>query len=713
MRRWLPLLLVALLSAGALPWAGSLRPGQGNRAWIDPAGPAATALAEIEGRFGRQDGFVVALFAADVLADDAVAWQRDAAKRFAALPGVSAVDALPSALDVEIDELGAAPVPLLGRPRAEILAHPLYRNLLVAPDGRACALLLHLAPTADDAATVALAGTVSGILADLPPPAGARTVLGGLPVQQQAINRAVAADQALTVPVTVALLALLLLLVLRHPWPALLVLLATGSALAWTWASLALAGREVDALLGLLPPLVLGIGVATGLHLAWAVGNAVRAGDPDPARTALRRTIAPLGLATLTTIAGVGGLWWGAVPAVRAFAPWAALGVLLAAVFPFLWLLAAARLVPASAWAARHRGPCGDRLGERLAASATFCAGHRRTVLAATGVLFAAAAGSCMLLRADADFVHALPAGDPVRSAHQLIDERLTGVLGLDLVIDPGHPPSDDDAQRLARLGSVVRSEPSVAACLSLADLCSLLESRGDRGSTATRLADLRLGAPRVVERFVDGSALRLHARQHDGSVAEAAAAARRIADAARSEFPGARITVASGALLLDETTTRLLPAIAKGLAASLVVNSLLLLVFLRRPTLAATGLLLAAMPLVLTYAVLPPLGWPLDIGVSMIACVALGIIMDDAIHMTYALHRASDPAAAAREIGPVLTAASLALAGAFSACALGGFSYTRRFGALLALAFIVGLVVNLCLAPALLRTTRPPEDTP
>ncbi len=53
-----------------------------------------------------------------------------------------------------------------------------------------------------------------------------------------------------------------------------------------------------------------------------------------------------------------------------------------------------------------------------------------------------------------------------------------------------------------------------------------------------------------------------------------------------------------------------------------------------------------------------------------------------------------------------------MALALSFSACDLGGFTYTRRFGVLLIMAFASGLLGNLVLAPALAKILLPPLES-
>lgn len=716
LRRWLPLAVLVLATLLAVPAALRVPVAASAGGWIDRHGPAAQALAAVEARFGRQDGFVVALFAPDVLAPDCVAWQRRQGAALAALPGIAGVDSLATAQDVAVEEDGPVPVPLLDGGRDGILAHPLYAGLLVAKDGRAAALLARLRAEVDEDAAAALAVRVRALLAADPPPAGGEALLGGLPMQQAAIGRAVVADQQLTVPLTFVLLALVLVAALRDLRLVLLCLGAVAAALVWVMAALALAGRSLDALIGLLPALVLGIGVATSLHLVHAVAAAVGAGAPSPLRAALRAAAVPLVLATLTAIAGVAGLWWGAVPAVRSFAPWASLGVLLAGLAPFLFIPAAMPLLPAGAWAAVAHGWAGDRLGSALAGLAAACSRRRWTVLAGAAAAAVAAAVLCLQLRVDADFLHALPAGDPVRQAHERIDAGLTGAVGLDLLIDVGHVPTIAEVRAAGAVADGLRREPSVAHALSLADVLALVAARGDARDQAVVLADLRIGAAGVYRRLVGRSlaggealtVLRITARQRDGGIAEAAAAARRAQAAAAAAFPGTAITVASGAMLLDETTARLLPATVDSLAASKVAVVLLLLLFLRDLRLSLMAMAITLLPLLLTYAVIPALGWPLDVAVSMIACIALGMIMNDAVHITCAAARTGDPAEAMRRTGPALTAASLALAVAFAACAAGGFAYTRRFGILLGLAFVIGLAVNLLVAPALVRRRKP-----
>jgi len=728
--RFLPVLLAFIICLAPLPLVFGLKSATGNDAWINTAGPAWHDLHLVEERFGRDDGFVIGVFGPDVLAPAVLTWQAGFEQALGALPGIIRRTSLLTAQDVSVDDFGPAPMPLLPMPvsatavlgdsdRARILTHPLYGGLLIAHNGRASGILIDVAADLDQDALTALASRVRTLVQDQPPPSGTQALLGGLPVQKQAINSAVLADQRLTVPLSMAIHTLLLLILLRRPVLMAVPLLSLAGSLAWSYATVALVGRPLDAILGLLPPLVMGVAVAVALHLIYGYAAQIAAGVARPLAATLRLVTVPLVIATLTTAISVGGLWWGPVEGVRRFAPFAAMGVVLAALAPFLWLWALRPFISTSACLQLHHGFTGVRIGQAMGRIAEVCLRHRVIVLLTYALVVGLSAWLLTRVRSDADFLAALPDRDPVRVAHERIDADLTGILTLDLLIDLGHAVSDADLPALRQATVMVREDPTVAYACSLASVADLL---GTRLSAAKQpvsdnlLADLRLGAKPAWQRFVarglDGGndhLVRIMARQHDTSVSLNTAAALHLRDVVGQRFPGATVIAASPSHLLSETTDRLLPSVALTLGLALPLIAVLLFIVLRSPRLGITALVLAALPLMFTYASLPVLGWSLDIGVTMIACIALGIIMDDSIHLTCAVARQANEGseAATIAVGPVLFGATLAMSASFLACLFGQFAYTRHFGALLATVFLIGLVVNLTLAPALLAGFR------
>ena len=726
--RFLPVLLALIICLAPIPLVLGLKSATGNDAWINTAGPAWADLHRVEERFGRDDGFVIGVFGADVLSPPVLAWQASFETTLAALPGITRRTSLLTAQDVSVDEFGPSPVPLLRSDadlspdeRARILIHPLYGGLLVASSGRASGILVDVASELDQDALAALAEQVRTLMRDQPPPIGTQALLGGLPVQKQAINDAVLADQHLTVPLSMAIHTLLLLILLRRPVLMAVPLFALAGSLAWSYATVALVGRPLDAILGLLPPLVMGVAVAVALHLVYGYAAQVAAGTARPFAATLKQVTVPLLIATLTTAISVGGLWWGPVEGVRRFAPFAAAGVVLGALAPFLWLWALRPFISTAACLQLHHGFTGVPIGQVMGRIAAWCLRRRVLVLLTYGCLVGASLWLLTRVRSDADFLAALPDGDPVRVAHEHIDRDLTGILTLDLLIDLGRPVSDADLPALRQATALVQSDATVAYASSIAGVADLLSTRlaaAKQPAGDALLTDLRLGAKLAWQRFVanglDGGKdhlVRIMARQHDTRVSLNTAASARLREAVAGLFPGATVIAASPSYLLAETTDRLIPSVAWTLGFALPVIALLLFVVVRSVRLGLTALVLAGLPLVFTYASLPLIGWSLDIGVAMIACIALGIIMDDSIHLTCAVARQTGEGdaggAATIAVGPVLFGATLAMSASFLACLFGQFAYTRHFGALLATVFLIGLVVNLTLAPALLAGFR------
>lgn len=726
--RFLPVLLAFLICLAPLPLVLGLKSATGNDAWINTTGPAWHDLTLVSERFGRDDGFVIGVFADDVLAPAVLTWQAGFEQALAALPGITRRTSLLTAQDVSVDDFGPAPTSLLPASgvlsdddRARVLDHPLYSGLLVARTGRASGILIDVASELDQDAVAVLAGRVRTLMHDQPPPIGTQALLGGLPVQKQAINDAVLADQRLTVPLSMAIHTLLLLILLRRPVLMAVPLLALAGSLAWSYATVALVGRPLDAILGLLPPLVMGVAVAVALHLVYGYAAQVAAGAAHPLAATLKLVTVPLIIATLTTAISVGGLWWGPVEGVRRFAPFAAAGVVLGALAPFLWLWALRPFISTAACLQLHHGFTGVRIGQVMGRIAAACLRHRVVVLLAYAGLIGVSAWLLTRVQSDADFLAALPDRDPVRVAHERIDADLTGILTLDLLIDLGHPVSEADLPALRQATELVRHDPTVAYVCSLANVADLVANRlsaANQPASDNLFADLRLGAKPAWQRFVarglnggNDHVVRIMARQHDTLVSLNTGAAMRLRDEVSKQFPSAAVIVASPSRLLSETTERLLPSVAMTLGVALPLIAIVLFIVLRSPRLGLTALVLAGLPLVFTYASLPVLGWSLDIGVAMIACIALGIIMDDSIHLTCAVARQRGDGdaggAATIAVGPVLFGATLAMSASFLACLFGQFAYTRHFGALLATVFLIGLVVNLTLAPALLAGFR------
>jgi predicted RND superfamily exporter protein len=116
--------------------------------------------------------------------------------------------------------------------------------------------------------------------------------------------------------------------------------------------------------------------------------------------------------------------------------------------------------------------------------------------------------------------------------------------------------------------------------------------------------------------------------------------------------------------------------------------------------------------PLVVVFGAMGFMGIPIDIGVMMTSCVALGVAVDDTIHFTtwfreglsVGLSRQAATVMAYRRVGSSMMQTTLVCGFGMFVFALSTFAPTMRFGVMMLVMLLVALVGDLVYLPALLN---------
>jgi len=180
-------------------------------------------------------------------------------------------------------------------------------------------------------------------------------------------------------------------------------------------------------------------------------------------------------------------------------------------------------------------------------------------------------------------------------------------------------------------------------------------------------------------------------------------------------EPAGARLVVTGTTVLWASMDTRVIETqVQSALIVSAAILIVLLLMFgsLR---LAVLGWLVSVFPIALILGAMGLLGVTLDMATVLIAGIALGIAVDDTIHLVFAFrdetragndaHTAADRALAC--VGPRLVLTSIILVGGFGALAVSDFVPTAHFGIFSSLTIVAALVMDLTVLPLALRLGR------
>jgi predicted RND superfamily exporter protein len=689
--------LLAVVLALALP---RLRVGFRIDGFFRSEDPALQrAMAHYDGAFDMPDRLL--LFAwreADPFAADALARLREFAAAAARHEVVERVLTLAN-----------APLPGARGDPAAIAASATWRHLFVARQGDAVAGVLLLRVDYRSAELPPLFADLRAAAAA----AGRELQLCGIPYHTFASRDLVRRDMARFLPIGTAVSALLLFWLVPHFVLALLALAVVPLTLVSTLGVMAWCGIGITMLTSTLPTLLLCMSVADGVHF---VGRFVeeRDRDGDP-RAAAARTFAamfvPCLMTSLTTIVGFASLCTADLVDLRWLGLFAALGM----VFAFVFTMAV--LPAALSWV---RSPVGRRpLDPARAVVAIARASQRlrpRVWLALFAVAGVASAFGATRVVTDHKLTADLWPDSDVMRQLRFYEERFVGVIPAEVVVDAPRGFGPAARAELAAFCNAVEALDGVSRTLSIADALA------DGVPPLALPALVAMGALPVRLLARDGRQARVVVFRGDhGTAAWQAFAAAVAAAAARCTVIQPRL--AGVQMVGTAQVLRMTEDLKWSFAGSIVL--ILLLVWLQCRSVRLAGIAMAAclLPMLAVLAWMAAAGVTLRPLTVIAFCVALGLMIDDSIHLvarwqeerragrTGATAVDATLAAAGR---PVVVTTLLLLVG-FATILGSGFRGTFTFGLLVLVALSGALVASLWMLPALLRAADrgvPGQDT-
>lgn len=190
------------------------------------------------------------------------------------------------------------------------------------------------------------------------------------------------------------------------------------------------------------------------------------------------------------------------------------------------------------------------------------------------------------------------------------------------------------------------------------------------------------------------------------GPLVAAAAAALEVAPPLETVFTGGvPLVISAQAELLDSL-------VESSVTAFLTIGGVLAL-FFRNLSIGLLAMVPNLFPLAIVFGAMGWLGWPLDVGGMMTASIALGIAVDDTVHLLSWFRRLGDDGLAVREridgaldrVAVPMIRSAMVLGLAFAVFGFCGFKPISQFGTLLATLLGVALVGDLVQTPAILAS--------
>jgi len=549
---------------------------------------------------------------------------------------------------------------------------------------------------------------------------GMRIELTGTPVITARYLDALERDQVRLLPAALGLLFLLTLVVSGTLIGTLLFFISVVPAGVVTLGIMALAGVRISSLLSVLPVILVVVGVADSIHLLTPLADGRGSSGKDALAGTFGRLWLPCLLTSLTTALGFLSLVATGIPMVVEFAWVTACGILLT------WIMSMTLFPALLSWMP-PKGP--SRMSVRTAPLlGTFLAiitRHRRAVLVACGLLVVAGALTWRPLSATVYMVDDLDAGHPVSRPLRDLEAAGFGLFQVNLVIrSPGGrlftPANRDWLRAFSRFAA---ARDGVARVLGPGELLDRLQQEIPvTVEDWEPLLQTETGR-RALAGFYNGEVRAAQVLLFTGDLGTARTGAllHRLQDWISRNPPPFEAFFTGTTVVAHRSFAAFTAGFWRSLAAALVLIWLVLLAASRRPLGAALLLLPSLLALAACLWVAGRLGWRLTPSVVLVFSVALGLIVDNSIHLVGGLLQARreglDPAAALRRAvtgpGVAVVLSSIVIAGGFAVLALSAFRSIAGLGILLALASLFSLVCNLVLLPALWHRPAPGSPTP
>lgn len=555
-------------------------------------------------------------------------------------------------------------------------------------------------------------------------------------------------DSATLVPTMLLVILVFITLMLRSFLSVLATLVVIIGAIVATLGIVGWAGMFLHVASVNVPTLIMTLAVADCVHVIASMRHFMRQGMPKA--QAIHRSVTlnfvPIIITSVTTAIGFLMMNMSDSPVLRDFGNLSALGVMIACVLSVSLLPALLNLLPVrfSAKQAAKSSDIMDKLADLVV--------HRRNVLLPLSIVVIA--GSAALIpynKVNDESVKYFDTSSEFRQAADFMEQRISGMTTMSIAIKTHQSQGIASPEFLAVLGEFthwLREQPETDHVASLSDIYKRLNKNmhGDDNAYYALPAERELAAQYLLlyemslpfgldlnnQVNVDKSSVKLQLTVKNLGSVELVALEERIYQWFASHAPQYQVVASSPSLMFAHIGETNMASMLSTLPITLILISALMIFALRSWRLGMISLVPNIAPAVIGFGLWALISGEINLGLSVVVTLTLGIVVDDAVHFLAKYQHARKAGQNAEQavryafhtVGRALWITTVVLVAGFSVLALSQFRLNSDMGQLSAIVIFVALVIDFVLLPSLLMrfdtteyaqldTTQEPNTTP
>ncbi|HAS6363555.1 TPA: MMPL family transporter [Vibrio vulnificus] len=536
-------------------------------------------------------------------------------------------------------------------------------------------------------------------------------------------------DSATLVPTMLLVILVFLTLMLRSFLSVLATLVVIIGAIVATLGIVGWAGMFLHVASVNVPTLIMTLAVADCVHVIASMRHFMRQGMPKS--QAIHRSVTlnfvPIIITSVTTAIGFLMMNMSDSPVLRDFGNLSALGVMIACVLSVSLLPALLNLLPVRFGAKQMGQSSSSDIMDKLADIVV----HRRNVLLPLSIVVIA--GSAALIpynKVNDESVKYFDTSSEFRQAADFMEQRISGMTTMSIAIKTHQSQGIASPEFLAVLGEFthwLREQPETDHVASLSDIYKRLNKNmhGDDNAYYALPAERELAAQYLLlyemslpfgldlnnQVNVDKSSVKLQLTVKNLGSVELVALEERLYQWFVSHAPQYQVVASSPSLMFAHIGETNMASMLSTLPITLILISALMIFALRSWRLGMISLVPNIAPAVIGFGLWALISGEINLGLSVVVTLTLGIVVDDAVHFLakyqYARKAGQNAEQAVRyaflTVGRALWITTVVLVAGFSVLAMSQFRLNSDMGQLSAIVIFVALVIDFVLLPSLL----------
>ena len=548
-------------------------------------------------------------------------------------------------------------------------------------------------------------------------------------------------DARQLVPLMFAAILIALALLLRSVFASLATLIVIVVSVCATlglagWAGIFLSTATIN-----VPTILMTLAVADSVHLIASTQFAMARGDSkrQAVEYSVARNTKPVLITSLTTAAGFLTLNFSEVPILRDFGNMTAVGVMLACLFSLVLLPVLLLKLPLKA-AGTATSPDTTMQTGAMSWLADKVIRHHNALLIVLTLVVAGSAALISLNRVNDEAIKYFAKSTEFRQSNDFLEQNLSGFTlidfslaaeGTNAVTQPAFLQAAD------AFSQWLLAQPEITHVNSFTDtLKRLNKNMHNDDESYYRLPDnaeqaaqfllmyemsLPFGLDLNNQLNIDKSATRISTTLYNLGSKELTAIEQRALDYMAEHYPQYQLSAASAGLMFAHIGERNMASMLKTLPLALLLISALLIFSLKSWRLGIISLVPNLAPAIIGFGIWGLISAEINLALSVVAGMSLGIIVDDTVHFLskYQYARSTNLSTeqairyAFNHVGRALWVTTVVLAAGFAILMLSGFRLNADMGMLTALIIVIALIIDFLLLPAcLLRFDKSGETS-